>query len=324
MCRKKPAKPSQASGSSSAACATLDELADPLVQDRDDERVLGREVAEDRAVADARAPGDLVDADVEAALGEALARDVEQAVEVALRVGAERHPPIGTTSACPRPPGSARRRGGGAARASSDEAGEHEARAAGEGPVEAVHERRLRAAGRAARRERAQDREPERTADLLRRVEEAGRETLIGVLEPRRRDERQRHEDGAEPERGEQDRRHDVGDVRPVHRDAREQHHAERGDDHPDDGDRPHADPRRELRRETGRDDDPGGERQERETGLQRAVAEHALEVERVEEEHREETRRDEEHRDVRRGQRPHAEDAEPDERRARAQLGDA
>ena len=65
----------------------------------------------------------------------------------------------------------------------------------------------------------------------------------------------------------------------------------------PIDGDRPHADPRRELRREPGGDHDPGRERQEREPGLQRPVAEHALDVERVEEEHREHPRHREEHR---------------------------
>src|SRR5581483_10170113 len=49
------------------------------------------EAAEDGAVPDAGALRDLVDADVEAALGEALARSVEHAVEVPLRVGAKRH-----------------------------------------------------------------------------------------------------------------------------------------------------------------------------------------------------------------------------------------
>src|SRR5712691_10293782 len=78
----------------------LGELADPLVEDRDDEIVLAREVAKDRAVPDARAPGDLVDRDVEPLLREALARYGEQTVEVALRVGAEGHPPIGTVSGC--------------------------------------------------------------------------------------------------------------------------------------------------------------------------------------------------------------------------------
>ena len=50
-------------------------------------------------------------------------------------------------------------------------------------------------------------------------------------------------------------------------------------------------------------------------------VAEHALQVERVEVEHREEARRDEEHRDVRRAHRAHAEDAQPHERLGRAAL---
>ena len=50
-------------------------------------------------------------------------------------------------------------------------------------------------------------------------------------------------------------------------------------------------------------------------------IAEHALDVERVEEEHREHARHREEHRDVRGQERADAEDREPDERRLRAQL---
>ena len=69
---------------------------------------------------------------------------------------------------------------------------------------------------------------------------------------------------------------------------------------HPDERKLPSADLRDETLRETGADDDPGGEGKEGEAGLQRRVAEHALQVERVEEEHREEARRDEEHRHVR------------------------
>ena len=49
----------------------------------------------------------------------------------------------------------------------------------------------------------------------------------------------------------------------------------------------------------------------------QRREAEHALDVERVEEEHREEPRGDEQHRDVGGADRAHAEDVEADERRA-------
>ena len=65
------------------------QLADALQHDRRQQRILRREPAEDGAVADAGAPGDLVDAHVDALLGEALGRRLEHAVEVALRVGAE-------------------------------------------------------------------------------------------------------------------------------------------------------------------------------------------------------------------------------------------
>ncbi len=77
--------------------------------------------------------------------------------------------------------------------------------------------------GRPARRERRQDGEAERAADLLRRVEQARRETLVGVLETGRRDQRERHEDRAHPERRQDDRRQHVRQVRAVHRQLREQ-----------------------------------------------------------------------------------------------------
>ena len=67
----------------------------------------------------------------------------------------------------------------------------------------------------------------------------------------------------------------------------------------------------------------PGREREEREPGLERGVAEHALEVQRVEVEHREEPGGDEEHDDVRGAHRPHAEDAQTDERLGRARSID-
>ena len=70
------------------------------------------------------------------------------------------------------------------------------------------------------------------------------------------------------------------------------------------------AEPRHEALRQARADDDPRGERQERETGLERGVAEHALQIERVEVEHREQPGGDEEHDDVRGAHRRHAEDA--------------
>ncbi len=58
-----------------------------------EQRLLRREAAEDGAVADACAARDLVDADVDAALGEALACCAEDAIEISLSVGS--HAAIG-------------------------------------------------------------------------------------------------------------------------------------------------------------------------------------------------------------------------------------
>src|ERR1700747_2762128 len=68
-------------------------------------------------------------------------------------------------------------------------------------------------------------------------------------------------------------------------------------------------------------DHDPGRERQEGDARLQRAKAERALDVLRVEEEHREHPREGEEHRQIRRRERADAEDRKPDERLGRALL---
>ena len=67
----------------------------------------------------------------------------------------------------------------------------------------------------------------------------------------------------------------------------------------------------------------PGREREEREPGLERGVPEDALEVQRVEVEHREEPGGHEEHHDVRGAHRPHAEDAQAHEWLRRAALDD-
>ena len=56
-----------------------------------------------------------------------------------------------------------------------------------------------------------------------------------------------------------------------------------------------------QLRRDAGRDDDPGRQRQVGETSLERLEAEHLLHVERDEEEHREQCADEHEHRQVRR-----------------------
>ena len=103
----------------------------------------------------------------------------------------------------------------------------------------------VRASGgcRLARCDRREDREAECAADLLRRIEEAGCESLVFVLEARRGDERERHEDRAHPERGKHERGQEVGEVRPVDRQLREPNQAARRQHHPGGGDRPDADP---------------------------------------------------------------------------------
>ena len=175
---------------------------------------------------------------------------------------------------------------------------------AGEGVVEAVDERRRVARARRRRRPAGGDRrehgEAERAADLLRRVEEAGGEALVLVLEAGRRDQRQRHEDGAHPERREEHRGQHVRQVGAVDRAAAS-------------GAASPAAVRIIPTAATGRTPIRGAKLDARpaETmipavkgrnarpGLERPVAEHALDVERVEEEHREHPRHREEHHDV-------------------------
>ena len=70
-----------------AECA---ELADPVQDDGGDQVVLGREVAEHRALAHARPPGDVGHRGVQAALGELVGGRRQQQRAVARRVSAQR------------------------------------------------------------------------------------------------------------------------------------------------------------------------------------------------------------------------------------------
>src|SRR5439155_12266167 len=76
----------------------LGQLADTLIQHGGRERVLGREAAEDRAVPHAGPPCDLVDADVEPLLREALCRRVERAAAVPSTVGKQRDAEKGSSA----------------------------------------------------------------------------------------------------------------------------------------------------------------------------------------------------------------------------------
>ena len=69
--------------------------ADPVLDDRPVQILLGREVPVDRARADAGAPGDLVDRHREPLGGEGVVGDLEHAGAVARRVRAQR--PVGSS-----------------------------------------------------------------------------------------------------------------------------------------------------------------------------------------------------------------------------------
>ena len=171
-----------------------------------------------------------------------------------------------------------------------------EDRRAGEGPVEAV-----RRAPRSSRRrtlvwlaaivERiARPSAPPICCDVLKSPEAS---PWSSSSRPGRRDERQRHEHGAHAERGEDHRRQHVGDVRAVDRHLRQQQQPERREHHPDGRDRA-------GRRSVGANCDaspaetmiPAVNGRNASPAFERPVAEHPLDVERVEEEHREHPRR--------------------------------
>ena len=81
--RRRPARPRR------SAAIALD-LVEDVVEDRADERLLGREAAVQRALADAGAARDLLDADVQPGLGERGARGIQDAGAVASCVGPQR------------------------------------------------------------------------------------------------------------------------------------------------------------------------------------------------------------------------------------------
>ena len=80
-----------------------------------------------------------------------------------------------------------------------------------------------------------------------------------------------------------------------VRGDPNEQEHPDNGQHHADDHQRFGTDPRQELGHDSGCDDDAAAEREERETGLQRAVFQSDLEVVGEEQEHGEQPGSDEE-----------------------------
>ena len=82
-------RPAQASSAAAASLRGSDELGERVLEHGVDQVVLGREVAVERAHADARLAGDLLDGHVEAVAREQRARRREETLAVAPRVAAE-------------------------------------------------------------------------------------------------------------------------------------------------------------------------------------------------------------------------------------------
>ena len=158
-------------------------------------------------------------------------------------------------------------------------------------------------------------------ADLAAGVDQPGRGSRVGAVDTRQagdrhRDERETHAGAAENER-----REEIPEVVPVHRQPGEQRHRQGGDEQPGDERRPNAHAADDDLRDVGRDHDGQREPGERDAALHRRVVEDVLQVERQDEELRERHRTDDRHRAVRRRQRPRAEDPHRQQRGRRAQL---
>src|SRR5215217_9190670 len=209
-----------------------------------------------------------------------------------------------------------------------DRAGDRYPGAGEEGVLEALGQRdRGRLAGGrrvvgAAVRHGGEDRQAERPADLLRRIDQARGQTGLVRLNPADRRDRHRDERQAEADRREQGREQDVADEAAVHVDLREPDKPGGGDEQAGDQHRLEAEAGDQWGARAGCEDDADGERQVRDAGLECRVPEHVLHVQRDEEEHGEQRGGDQDGGHVDAGDRAHAEDArERDERGLLAAL---
>ena len=167
--------------------------------------------------------------------------------------------------------------------------------------------------------EAREDREPERAAHHERRVDDARREAGLARLDVAHRGEQHRVERHAGAEAEQEHARQDVDDEAPVDGCPREEHEADGGQQQPDRQRRSDAEAHDDLGREADRERSHDQiRRQEGETDLERAVAEHELEVERGQEEPREHGRRPEHADDVRGRDVAQPEEAERHQRRRR------
>src|SRR5215217_4758777 len=209
-----------------------------------------------------------------------------------------------------------------------DRAGDRYPGAGEEGVLEALGQRdRRRLAGGhgvvgTAVGDGGEDRQAERAADLLRRVDQARGQTGLVRLDAADRSDGHRDEREAEADRGEQRREQDVADEAAVHADLREPDQAGGGDDQAGDQHRLEAEAGDQWGARAGCEDDADGERQVRDAGLECRVPEHVLHVQRDEEEHGEQRGGDQDGGHVDAGDRAHPEDArERDERGLLAAL---
>ena len=174
---------------------------------------------------------------------------------------------------------------------------------------------------RVGERDRGEDRDPDRAADLLRRGQKPGREAGIVILHAcergdRERDVRERKPDADRDEAGQQ-----VDGVRAVRADLRVpehpgDHQAETGHQH-----RLDADPGRQHLRGARCEDRRARRGEERESGLEHREAQDGLHVEGQQQERAEDAAGLEQRDEVRRRQQPDPEDAERHQRRTLAGL---
>src|SRR6266511_802923 len=210
-----------------------------------------------------------------------------------------------------------RRHEGGDREADSDPEGDLEAARERGGGILPVREQVLRP----RRRDRGEHGEPDGAADLLARVDEPGREPRVLAGDAGQSGDRHGDEREPEPDADQQETGQEVAEVGAVRRDLREVREAAAEEAHPDGEDRLHAHPRDERLGDPRGDDGGQCDGQVADAGLQGREAEHLLHVEREQEEHSEHHRPQAEADHVRGRRRPPAEEAERDERRARAVL---
>ena len=137
------------------------------------------------------------------------------------------------------------------------------------------------------------------------------------------RHRRERHEDEAHAKADENERRQDVSDISARRGQTKKHQHAYNGKCEASGRHPARPDARHQLAGDAGTDHDARGERQEEETRLKRAVAEHTLEEEREEQEHGEQTNTDEERRKVGATAIAVGEDAQRQKRMRRLRLDD-